>query len=147
MRRKLLRECDVHTGRRLPTGIFYADGEGQRAVLRLEAAVGATADGQVLDLRLPNQPAFTLKARALARTDLDDFVTRYNPANRHERTETERFRAFSCDELMAAATSQDPRANEAVGPKNSSERPVLPSVAWAAHERRNGQQQPFVTDQ
>jgi hypothetical protein len=35
----------------------------------------------------------------------------------HERTETDRFRAFSHDVVVAAATSQDPRANEAVGPK------------------------------
>jgi hypothetical protein len=35
------------------------------------------------------------------RSDLDDFVACYNPGNRHERTETERFRAFSYDELIA----------------------------------------------
>ena len=35
------------------------------------------------------------------RADLDDFVACYNPADRHERTETERFRAFSYDELVA----------------------------------------------
>ena len=35
------------------------------------------------------------------RADLDDFVACYNPGNRHERTETERFRAFSYDELVA----------------------------------------------
>jgi hypothetical protein len=37
---------------------------------------------------------FTLKTRALTRADPDDFVTCYNPANRHERTETKRFHAF-----------------------------------------------------
>jgi type I restriction enzyme M protein len=35
------------------------------------------------------------------RADLDDFVACYNPANRYERTETERFKAFSYDELVA----------------------------------------------
>jgi len=44
---------------------------------------------------------FTLKTRALIRADLDDFVACYNPANRHERAETERFRAFTYDELVA----------------------------------------------
>jgi type I restriction enzyme M protein len=44
---------------------------------------------------------FTLKTRALVRADLDDFVACYNPADRHERTETERFRPFSYDELVA----------------------------------------------
>jgi hypothetical protein len=32
--------------------------------------------------------------------DLDDFVRRYNRANRHERAETERFRGFSYEDLM-----------------------------------------------
>ena len=53
----------------------------------------------IYDLRT-NQN-FTLKTRALVRADLDDFVARYNPGNRHERTETEQFRAFSHDELIA----------------------------------------------
>ena len=35
------------------------------------------------------------------RADLDDFVACYNPANRQERSETERFRAFSYEELIA----------------------------------------------
>ena len=39
--------------------------------------------------------------RALVRADLDDFVACYHPEDRHERTETERFRAFSYDELIA----------------------------------------------
>jgi type I restriction enzyme M protein len=34
------------------------------------------------------------------RSDLDDFVACYNPGNRHERTETERFRPFTYDELV-----------------------------------------------
>jgi len=43
---------------------------------------------------------FTLKMNPLRRTDLDDFVAGYNPANRHDRVESERFRAFGYDELM-----------------------------------------------
>ena len=53
----------------------------------------------IYDLRT-NQH-FTLKTRTLTRADLDDFVACYNPANRHERIETERFRPFTYDELMA----------------------------------------------
>lgn len=45
--------------------------------------------------------SFTLKTRMLKRSGLDDFVACYNPANRQERTETERFRAFTYEELMA----------------------------------------------
>ena len=44
---------------------------------------------------------FTLKTSAAERADLDDFVACYNPDNRHERDETERFRAFTYDELVA----------------------------------------------
>ncbi len=32
--------------------------------------------------------------------DLKDFITCYNPANRHERKETERFKYYSYDELI-----------------------------------------------
>jgi type I restriction-modification system DNA methylase subunit len=35
-----------------------------------------------------------------SRADLDDFVRNYNPANRHERTETERFHRFSYEDLL-----------------------------------------------
>src|SRR6266478_5204777 len=38
---------------------------------------------------------FTLKENPLKRSDLDDFVACYNPKNRHERKESERFRAFA----------------------------------------------------
>ena len=40
IRRKLLHECDVHTLLRLPTGVFYAQGEGERPVLRSAPCVG-----------------------------------------------------------------------------------------------------------
>jgi type I restriction enzyme M protein len=46
--------------------------------------------------------SFTLKTRTLTRPDLDDFVACYDPANRHERTETERFRPFTYEELSRA---------------------------------------------
>jgi len=36
----------------------------------------------------------------LKRTDLDDFVACYNPKNRHERKETERFKSFTYEELI-----------------------------------------------
>src|SRR5205823_518252 len=35
------------------------------------------------------------------RAAIDDFVASYSPENRHERAETERFKAFSYDELVA----------------------------------------------
>jgi len=53
----------------------------------------------IYDLRT-NQ-SFTLKTRKLTRADLDDFVTCYNPGDRHDRTETDRFHAFGYDELTS----------------------------------------------
>ena len=43
---------------------------------------------------------FTLKTNTLARADLDDFVRAYNPDNRHQRTESERFRSFTYEDLV-----------------------------------------------
>ena len=44
---------------------------------------------------------FTLKTRTLKLDDLQDFITSYNPENRHERAATERFSFFSYADLMA----------------------------------------------
>ncbi len=43
---------------------------------------------------------FTLKENPLRREDLAGFVECYNPKNRHERKETERFKCFSYEELL-----------------------------------------------
>ena len=101
VRRHLLDECDVHTLLRLPTGIFYAQGVKANVLLfdRKPASETAwTRDLWIYDLRTNRR--FTLKANPLTRADLDDFVTCYNPANRHERQETERFRSFSYEDLL-----------------------------------------------
>jgi len=102
IRRKLLETCDAHTILRLPTGIFYAQGVKANVVF-FDAK---PKDGQVhtkgvwfYDLRTNKH--FTLKTRPLAPSDLQDFIACYHPANRHERTETERFKWFSYDTLIA----------------------------------------------
>ena len=51
----------------------------------------------IYDLRT-NQH-FTLKERTLKHGDLDDFVACYQPQNRHERQESDRFKSFSYEEL------------------------------------------------
>jgi len=101
VRRKLLDECDVHTLLRLPTGVFYAQGVKANVLFFDRRAGGeraATEKLWIYDFRT-NQH-FTLKTNPLRREQLDDFVACYNPSNRHERVEGERFRAFSYDELM-----------------------------------------------
>lgn len=101
VRRKLLQECDVHTLLRLPTGIFYAQGV-KANVLFFNRKPGReepwTRELWIYDLRTNKH--FTLKTRQLTFRDLQDFIGCYNPENRHERKETEQFRAFTYDELI-----------------------------------------------
>ena len=102
IRRRLLHDCDVHTLLRLPTGIFYAQGVKANVLFfrRREGAEQAwTKELWVYDLRTNKH--FTLKQNPLTKADLDDFVTCYNSANRHQRQESERFKRFSYDELIS----------------------------------------------
>ena len=100
IRRELLKQADVHTLLRLPTGIFYAQGVKANVLFfdRKPAREQPwTEKLWIYDLRT-NQH-FTLKERTLKRTDLDDFVACYQPANRHERQENDRFKNFTYEEL------------------------------------------------
>ena len=102
IRRKLLHDCDVHTLLRLPTGVFYRQGV-KANVLFFDRKPAAEAPWTkklwIYDLRT-NQH-FTLKQNPLRYEHLSDFIACYNPDNRHERNETERFHAFSYDDLVA----------------------------------------------
>ena len=89
IRKNLLKECDVHTLLRLPTGLFYAQGV-KANVLFFDKRPGAekpwTEKLWVYDLRTNKH--FTLKTNPLKRSDLDEFVACYNPKNRRERKPT-----------------------------------------------------------
>ncbi len=101
VRRKLLAECDVHTLLRLPTGVFYAQGVKANVLFFDRKPASETPWTEKLwiyDLRT-NQH-FTLKTNPLKLEDLQDFIKCYNPENRHQRQETERFKAFSYEDLM-----------------------------------------------
>ena len=109
VRRNLLRECDVHTLLRLPTGIFYAQGV-KANVLFFDRKPGAkepwTRTVWVYDLHTNKH--FTLKTRPMTRTDLDDFVACYRPGDRHtreatwsEQTPEGRWRPYSYDEIVS----------------------------------------------
>ncbi len=100
IRRELLNQADVHTLVRLPTGIFYAQGVKANVLFfdRKPAQEKPwTQKLWIYDLR--TNLHFTLKENPLKRADLDDLVACYNPKNRTERTETERFKAFTYEEL------------------------------------------------
>jgi len=103
LRRRMLRDFDLHTMLRLPTGIFYAQGVKANVLFfdkRPAADRPWTERLWVYDLRT-NQH-FTLKQNPLRRAHLDEFVGCYLPGKaRSERAESERFRSFSYDDLMA----------------------------------------------
>ena len=101
IRRKLLAECDVHTLLRLPTGVFYAQGVKANVLFfdRKPASEKSwTEKLWIYDLRTNKN--FTLKTNPLRYEDLEDFIRCYNPEKRFERRETERFKAFTYDELI-----------------------------------------------
>jgi type I restriction enzyme M protein len=101
VRRELLKQADVHTLLRLPTGIFYAQGVKANVLFfdRKPASEKAwTEKLWIYDLRT-NQH-FTLKERTLKRSDLDEFVQCFHAENRHERIESDRFKGFAFDDLL-----------------------------------------------
>ena len=109
IRRELLKQADVHTLLRLPTGIFYAQGVKANVLFfdRKPAQEKPwTQKLWIYDLR--TNLHFTLKEITLKRSDLDDFVACYTgraggdasaPSNRHDRKEAERFKCFTYEEL------------------------------------------------
>lgn len=102
IRRSLLQECDVHTILRLPTGIFYAQGVKANVVFfdrKPASETPWTRQTWIYDLRTNKH--FTLKQKPLTRADLDDFVSSCNAADRSKRVESERFKRFTYDVLVA----------------------------------------------
>jgi type I restriction enzyme M protein len=97
VRRKLLHECDVHTLLRLPTGIFYAQGVKANVLFfdrKPASETPWTRELWIYDFRTNNH--FTLKQNPLRREHLQEFVDAYAA-----REETERFRRFTYDALLA----------------------------------------------
>jgi type I restriction enzyme M protein len=103
LRRRILKDCDVHTLLRLPTGIFYAGGVKANVLFfdrkRARPELPWTSKLWVCDFRTGQH--FTLRQNKLQAHHLDDFVKAYNPEDRHTRTESERFKCFTYDELLA----------------------------------------------
>lgn len=101
IRRRLLHDTVCHTLLRLPTGIFYKPGV-RANVLFFDNRPGSpdpqTRQLWIYDLR--TNMHFTLKTKTLTYDDLKDFIKCYNPENRHERTETERFKSYTYEELI-----------------------------------------------
>ena len=108
IRRNLLRQCDVHTLLRLPTGLFYAQGVKANVLFfdnKPAREEPWTETLWVYDLR--TNMHFTQKTNPLRRADLDEFVACFRPEDRHLRTSTwgesspdARWRPFSYAELL-----------------------------------------------
>lgn len=101
VREKLLHDCNVHTLPRLPTGVFYAHGVKANVLFfdRKPASEKPWTERLwIYDFRTNTH--FTLKTNPLSLSPLQDFIVCYNAENRHDRKETERFRALRYDELI-----------------------------------------------
>lgn len=110
VRRKLMETTELHTILRLPTGIFYANGVKANVLFFDNRPAGkdvATKEVWYYDYR--TNIHHTLKRKPLRYEDLADFITCYNPQNRHQRKETwhpeknpeGRWRKFRHEELAA----------------------------------------------
>jgi len=101
VRKKLLNEFDFHTLLRLPTGLFYAKGVKANVMFfqkKGKNEKAATEKLWIYDLRTNYH--FTLKTNPLKYEDLKDFIKCYNPENRFDRKESERFKMFTYEELI-----------------------------------------------
>ncbi len=110
VRKKLLETTELHTILRLPTGIFYAHGVKANVVFFDNKPASKdpwTKEIWVYDYR--TNIHHTLKKNPLKIDDLRDFITCYNPTNRHIRKEIYhaetnpegRWRKFSYEEVIA----------------------------------------------
>lgn len=104
VREKLLKEYNLHTILRLPTGIFYANGV-KTNVLFFDKGE-STQDIWVYDYRTGIK--HTLATKPMKREDLDDFVACYCSGHRQDRKQTYseenpngRWRKFSADEVYS----------------------------------------------
>ncbi len=109
VRKQMLHSTELHTILRLPTGIFYKPGV-KANVLFFDNRPGAkhawTKEVWFYDYR--TNVHHTLKKKTMTLNDLNDFIGCYNPANRHDRTETwsednpeGRWRKFTYEDVLA----------------------------------------------
>jgi type I restriction enzyme M protein len=102
VRRALLEKCDVHTLLRLPTGIWYSTGVKANVLFfdkKPALKCPLTRAVWVYDLRTNQR--FTQRQNPITNEALEDFVRCYQPSDRKKRKESERFRRFSYDEIVA----------------------------------------------
>lgn len=110
VRKKLLETTELHTILRLPTGIFYANGVKANVLFfdNHEASKAPwTKEVWFYDYR--TNIHHTLKKKPLKFEDFSEFISCYNPQNRHQRTELwneqtnpeGRWRKYSYEQVIA----------------------------------------------
>ena len=118
LRRKMLRECNVHTILRLPTGIFYAQGVKTNVIFLQKSAkadLGSIKGDEtktvwVYDLRTA-MPQFG-KTSQLNEGHFADFIAAYGAdrdgkSPRIDQGEQDRFRAFTREDVAAKSDNLD----------------------------------------
>lgn len=103
VRKRLLNEFNLHTILRLPTGIFYAQGVKANVLFfdkfpPLEKG-HRTNDVWIYDFR--TNVNLTLVTNSLNDEHLKDFIACYKAGDRTKRVESERFKKFTYDEIIA----------------------------------------------
>ena len=97
IRKELLKNFNLHTILRLPTGIFYAQGVKANVLFFQKGA--ATKNVWYYDYRTGIK--HTLATKPMQRQHLDDFVACYKADDPQSRTETERFKCYPVEELLS----------------------------------------------
>ena len=97
IRKELLKNFNLHTILRLPTGIFYA--QGVKANVLFFQKGQKTENVWYYDYRTGIK--HTLATKPMQRHHLDDFVACYNAENLQNRKETERFKCYPVADLLA----------------------------------------------
>lgn len=96
IRKALLKDFNLHTILRLPTGIFYA--QGVKANVLFFQKGTPTKKVWFYDYRTGIK--HTLATKPMMRQHLDDFVNCYHADNLEARQETDRFKAYTVEELL-----------------------------------------------
>jgi type I restriction enzyme M protein len=102
IRRTLLKQCNVHTLLRLPTGIWYSPGVKANVLFfdkKPTTNTPSTKEVWVYDLRSDRN--FSLRQNPIRSNDLTDFIHCYSANNLAQRKETEHFRRFKYAEIIA----------------------------------------------
>ena len=103
VRKRLLSEFNLHTILRLPTGIFYAQGVKANVLFfdKYEPLSKGLRTDKVWVYDLRSNVNLSLVSNPLSAEHLSDFERCFCAENFDERVESERFRAFSAESILA----------------------------------------------